>query len=341
MKYTLTNRSEKDIPVSRLTATAPPYNHGITPMRSAAVNPARILVPKEPALEKRDLIATLSAARKTRIHEALGWLRDMDAAREGRALAVQERRDRTLQYWSELKSYVQGQAAAKGITTTEFLRYDGRCRDGNFGKRNVAASQENIPKGELSKRYLCWAMGNKSTSSLKKWIKNKGVDGRSVPICNTRPRRGQAGLSVIDDFKWAEVIFTSKRMYLDHEMAAFVESSDDFLTEADITAERKRKEVEWNTVVSKDETKMAEWECRSHNHLVKQPEIRGALVTQLLANSCTSFEGLAAAINNWCSPATIKKWFHSFDTFGIYRKEIKPGLTAGMSLHFSFLPFFL
>jgi hypothetical protein len=269
----------------------------------------------------------------------------MDAAREGKTLTVPERRDRTLQYWSELKSYVQGQADAKDITTTEYLRYDGRCGDGNFGKRSGAASQENIPKGELSKRYLCWAMGNKSTSSLKKWIKNNGVDGRSVPNCNAKPRRGQAGLSVIDDLPWAEIIFTSKRLYLDHEVGAFINSSDDFLTEADKTAERKQKEVEWNTVVSEDKTKMVEWECRRRNHLAKQPDIRDALVTQLLANSCTSFEGLAEAINHWCSPSTLKKWLHSFDTFGIYRKEIKPGLTAGitlqLSLHTSEFSFFL
>jgi hypothetical protein len=72
-------------------------------------------------------------------------------------------------------------------------------------------------------------------------------------------------------------------------VGAFINSSDDFLTEADKTAERKRKEVEWNTVVSKDETKMIEWEHRRRNHLAKQPDTRDALVTQLLANSCTSF----------------------------------------------------
>ena len=346
VKYTLTNAVEKDIPISRLTTTPMPYHDLATPTRSAlkpkldfSKHPIRILPPRGTLIER------LHAARGSRKHERLGWLRDDDAQHEGKVLTVMERRDRVLKYALELKSYVQGKADEKGVTVKVYTRHDSRCSDGNFGIVSSAVSQVDVPKGELSKRFLCWAMGNRSTSSLIKWTKNDGKDGRAAPVCK-KPRRGLAGLSVIDDKDWAAEIFTAKRLYLDHEVGAFINGSDDFFTAEDKVAERKRKEIEWDTVVIKDAKKMVLWDCKRRNHLERQPHIRTDLVTQLLANSCTSFEGLAESIGYWCSVATIKKWLHSFDTFGIYRKEIKPGLTPGnppnlLSPASPIIPFFL
>ena len=143
---------------------------------------------------------------------------------------------------------------------------------------------------------------------------------------------------MVDDLDWATTIFTAKRLCLDSEVVACMNGSDDFLTLADKTAERKRKAVVWDTVVSKDPQKMVLWECKRRNHLERQPHMRNGLVHQLMANSCTSFEGLAESIGHWCSVPTIYKWFHSFDTAGIYRKEVKPGLTAGLLPCFFYLP---
>jgi hypothetical protein len=333
VKYTLTNTTEKDIPICRLTTTPMPYHDLATPTRSACKPVVKLDSSKYPikTLPPRGtLIERLHAARGSRKHERLGWLRDDDAQHEGKVLTVMERRDRTLKYALQLKSYVQGKADEKGVEVKAYTRHDSRCSDGNFGIVSSAISQVDVPKGELSKRFLCWAMGNRSTSSLIKWTKNDGKDGRAAPVCK-KPRRGLAGLSVIDDKDWAAEIFTAKRLYLDHEVGSFINGSDDFFTAEDKAAERKRKEIEWDTAVIKDTRKMVLWDCKRRNHLERQPHIRTDLVTQLLANSCTSFEGLAESIGYWCSVATIKKWLHSFDTFGIYRKEIKPGLTPGIT----------
>jgi len=346
VKYTFTNKIEKDIPISRLTTTPMPYHDLATPTRSACKPMAKLDFnkhPNTPLPPRGTLIERLHAARGSRKYERLGWLLDDDAKHEGKVLTVMEKKVRTLKHALELKNYVQGKADEKGVTVKAYTHHDSRCSDGNFGIVSSAASQVNIPKGELSKRFLCWAMGNRSTSSLIKWTKNDGKDGRAAPVCK-KPRRGLAGLSVIDDKDWAAEIFTAKRLYLDHEVGACMNGGDDFFTTADKAAERKRKEVEWDTVVSKDDTKMVLWDCKRRNHLERQPHIRTDLVTQLLANSCTSFEGLAESIGYWCSAATIKKRLHSFDTFGIYRKEIKPGLTPGisslpLSLYFSCFSF--
>jgi hypothetical protein len=211
----------------------------------------------------------------------MGWLRDGDVKHDGKALTVRERRDRTLQRALEIKNYVKGAAAEKGMAVDAHVRHDLRCKDGKMGAVSTAASQKGTPKGELSKRYLCWAMGNRSTSSLVKWTKNEGKDGRANPVYEKgKPRRGVLGLCVIGDLDWATTMFTAKRLYLDSEVGACMNGSDDFLTLADKTAERKRKAVVWDTVVSKDPQKMVLWECKRRNHLERQPHVRNGLVHQ-------------------------------------------------------------
>lgn len=254
VKYTLTNKSEKDIPISRLTSTPMPYHDLITPTRSASLpKSTRVLGMTSPiiTIARPELIGRLQAARRTRKHECLGWLRDDDMQYDGKALTVPERRDRTLQCALELKNYVKGAADERGMTVVAYMRHDLRCKGGNMRATSTAESQKGIPKGELSKMYLCWAMGNRPTSSLKKWIKNEGLDGRAKPVYKKgKPRRGIVGLCVIDDLDWATTIFTAKRLYLDAEVGAYINGSDDFLTLGDKTAERKRKAVAWDTTVS-------------------------------------------------------------------------------------------
>jgi hypothetical protein len=194
---------------------------------------------------------------------------------------------------------VKGAAAEKGMAVDAYMRHDLRCKDGKMRATSTAASQQGMPKGELSKRCLFWAMGSRSTSSLIKWIKNWGKNGRAKPVYEKgKPRRGVLGLCVIDDLDWATTIFTAKRLCLDSEVVACMNGSDDFLTLADKTAERKRKAVVWDTVVSKDPQKTVLWECKRRNHLERQPHVRNDLVHQLMANSCTSSEGLAESTGN-------------------------------------------
>ena len=186
-------------------------------------------------------------------------------------------------------------------------------------------------------QYLCYAMGNKSRSSLSKWIKNNGVDGRSKPRSKLLGNIGTPGLSVITSREWAGVYFSPKRMYVEDAVKNFVEANEYFSNVKDVGAERQRQGVEWDTVVSKDPGKVLIWEARRRNHLELQPGIKSDLIDQLLANTCTSYEGLAAAINYWCGKAAIRNWLESHDTYSMYRKEIKPGLTAGIVLVYSFL----
>ena len=180
-------------------------------------------------------------------------------------------------------------------------------------------------------RYLCWAMGNKTTSSLKKWLKNGGKDGRSCPNTKGKTRIGTKGLCVIENYDWAVTYYTASKLFVKDAVSKFIARNDGFAEAEDVKAERARKTNEWHLAVKNKAPLVKVWDAHRRNHLERQPGIKSDLLDQLLANSCTSFEGLAASINHWCGKTAIRKWLESHDTYYIYRKEIKPGLTAGTS----------
>ena len=68
VKHTLTNKTEKDIPISRLTSTPMPHHDLITPTRSASLPTSKAHANAEPLnfpLARPDLRERLQAARCT------------------------------------------------------------------------------------------------------------------------------------------------------------------------------------------------------------------------------------------------------------------------------------
>jgi hypothetical protein len=120
----------------------------------------------------------------------------------------------------------------------------------------------------------------------------------------------------------------------------FGDNNEFFANVKDVGAERQRKGVEWETVASKDPVTVLLWNARRKNHLELQPGIKSDLIDQLLANTCTSCEGLAAAVNYWFGKTAIREHLESHDTRSTHRKEIKPGLTPGLAFLYS-ISFFL
>ncbi len=45
------------------------------------------------------------------------------------------------------------------------------------------------------------------------------------------------------------------------------------------------------------------------------------------AYNCVTYRQLAGQINNWCQHTSIMNWLHSHETYSLYAKNIKPGLT--------------
>jgi hypothetical protein len=62
-------------------------------------------------------------------------------------------------------------------------------------------------------------------------------------------------------------------------------------------------------------------------HDARQPFIEGELIEAIKNYNCVSYRQLAIHINDWCQHTCIAKWLHSHDTYSLYAKNIKPGLT--------------
>ena len=62
-------------------------------------------------------------------------------------------------------------------------------------------------------------------------------------------------------------------------------------------------------------------------HDARQPFIEEELIGAIKNYNCVSYRQLALHINDWCQHTCIAKWLHSHDTYSLYAKNIKPGLT--------------
>jgi hypothetical protein len=65
---------------------------------------------------------------------------------------------------------------------------------------------------------------------------------------------------------------------------------------------------------------------RQHDN--RQPFIKDELIEAIKAYNCVSYRQLSVHINNWCQHTCIARWLNSYDTYALYAKNIKPGLTA-------------
>jgi hypothetical protein len=93
----------------------------------------------------------------------------------------------------------------------------------------------------------------------------------------------------------------------------------------------------WNSIyddlkVGKNKTEeedLSEYSRLERQHDSRQPFIEGELIDACIKTyNCVSYRQLAVQINNWCQHTCIAKWLNSHDTYSLYAKNIKPGLTA-------------
>jgi hypothetical protein len=143
-------------------------------------------------------------------------------------------------------------------------------------------------------------------------------------------------MNVIDHREWAMAIYSPKTMYVN---ASYQERLEEEGGQSRKESSEYKKVLgnNWETV-KKCKKELAIWEKKAKDHDRQQPNVRGIIIDQLLCNRCTSFEGLAAATSRWCDDATVERWMKSFDSYGMYRKEIKPGLTPQNQVRVYFLP---
>ncbi len=62
-------------------------------------------------------------------------------------------------------------------------------------------------------------------------------------------------------------------------------------------------------------------------HDARQSFIQDELVEAIKSYNCVTYRQLAGHINYWCEHSCIMNWLHSHESYSLYPKNIKPGLT--------------
>jgi hypothetical protein len=72
---------------------------------------------------------------------------------------------------------------------------------------------------------------------------------------------------------------------------------------------------------------MGEYDRMAKQHDARQPFIEGELIEAIKQYSCITYQQLSEHINHWCQHCCIEAWLNSHDTYSLYAKNIKPGLS--------------
>ncbi len=72
---------------------------------------------------------------------------------------------------------------------------------------------------------------------------------------------------------------------------------------------------------------MGEYDRMAKQHDARQPFIQEELIEGIKQYNCVSYRQLSGHINHWCQHYCIETWLKSHDTYSLYAKNIKPGLS--------------
>ena len=114
--------------------------------------------------------------------------------------------------------------------------------------------------------------------------------------------------SVIVDYAAAESRYTPQYLYaLDVRRKA--KNADFMSISREVSAERfTTAGAVYDSLPGKTK---AFWEMKSRSHLARQPGILGEIITFLRVDPTRSYESVSKAIDEWCSTATIQRFFES------------------------------
>ncbi len=73
---------------------------------------------------------------------------------------------------------------------------------------------------------------------------------------------------------------------------------------------------------------MHEYERIATEHDARQPFIEDQLIEAIKQYNCVTYRQLSGHINHWCQHCCIEKWLKSHDSYSLYAKNIKPGLSS-------------
>jgi hypothetical protein len=127
---------------------------------------------------------------------------------------------------------------------------------------------------------------------------------------------------VIDDYATAEKFFSSKYLYAMNECRNAAKEKD--VTRPERCSMVKEAFEEYNNLPA---SVKKVWEMKKRQHLERQPLIKDDIIHIIRSNPKISWDGIAEAINHWCSASTIQRWVTTRDGYRIYTERIVPLLT--------------
>ena len=127
---------------------------------------------------------------------------------------------------------------------------------------------------------------------------------------------------MIDDYATAEKFFSSKYLYAMNECRNAAKEKD--VTRPERCSMVKEAFEEYDNLPA---SVKKVWEMKKRQHLERQPLIKDDIIHIIRSNPKISWDGIAEAINHWCSASTIQRWVTTRDGYRIYTERIVPLLT--------------
>ena len=213
VKYVLTRRVEKTVPLRRLTTILMPHRGARASLRIAK-NPPPTTESDTASVSKRrkmSAIQILKHGLASNLWEKQGWLSNL-LRDEG--LLDETKQSRNEMCWNYYKCqlvYIEAMQEAKNDPDFYPRRSEHQTgKDGKFVKKKNAPT---MPKNPLTVLYLCYAF-DVPYATFKRWKADAFVTKTFVPA--------HKGKSVLTDTKWALQVFNARKMYVRHGMETWI-----------------------------------------------------------------------------------------------------------------------
>ena len=120
---------------------------------------------------------------------------------------------------------------------------------------------------------------------------------------------------MIDNLDAARKNLTAKICYVNNERKRVRKENLNSMDRTEAAAADKIARDKWDTLT---EEERVPWELQSRNKIQQQPFIHNSIVDILRQNPTLSWDQVSIAIGNWCSNATIQRWFANQKGKGSY-----------------------
>jgi hypothetical protein len=213
VKYVLTKRVEKLVPLRRLTTILMPHRGARASLRIAKNPPPVVEVASSSATELRKMsaIQILKHGLASNLWKKKGWLTNLLCTEGLLDGAKQSRKELCWSYYKSQLLYIEAMQEAKDDPNFDPRRSEHETgKDGKFVKKKNASP---LPRNPLTVQYLCNAF-DVPYATFKRWKADAFVTKTFVPA--------HKGKSVITDPKWASQVYNPRKMFVRHGMESWM-----------------------------------------------------------------------------------------------------------------------